>query len=140
MDPASITALVGACANLAKLTYTGLHSAYNAQQQYTNIQSSVTSLLNKLNSISFSLSLLETWSVNAESSRSGSTLRTHLKSAIASCEFVISGINAKGKQSENLSTSDKIKVLWNSDVIKAFEGDLDSQIQALTLLLHTVQL
>jgi hypothetical protein len=140
MDPASITALVGACANLAKLTYTGLQSAYNAQQQYTNIQSSVTSLLNKLNSISFSLSLLETWSVNAEDARSSSTLRTHLKSAIASCEIVIAGVNAKVKQSENLSTADKVRVLWNSDVIKAFEGDLDSQIQALTLLLHTVQL
>jgi hypothetical protein len=140
MDPGSITALVGTCANLAKLTYTGLQSAYTAQQQYINIQSSVTSLLNKLNSISFSLSLLETWIVNAEDAKSGSTLRKHLKGAITSCEFVIVGINAKVRQSENLSTADKIKVLWNSDVVKAFEGDLDSQIQALTLLLHTMQL
>jgi hypothetical protein len=35
MDPAAITGLVGACATLAKLTFMGLQSEYNAQQQYT---------------------------------------------------------------------------------------------------------
>jgi subtilase family serine protease len=125
---------------VVKLTFTGLQRAYNVQQQYTNIQSIVTSLLGKLNSNLFSLSLLETWSSNAETAKSSPALVSHLKGTITSCEFVIAGINAKVKQSANLSVSDKVKVLWNSDVMKAFESDLDSQIQALTLLLHIVQL
>lgn len=140
MDPASFTAVFGACASLTKLTCAGLQSAYNVQQQYTNLQSSVTSLLSKLNSVSFSLSLLETWSLNSQVAESSPALQTHLKAAVTSCNFVISGINAKLKHSEDLSVADKLRVLWNNDVIKAFDSDLDSQIQALTLLLHTAHL
>jgi hypothetical protein len=113
---------------------------YNAQQQYANVQSSFNSLLNKLNSVSFPLSLLETWSSHAENANLTPVFLPHLKSTITSCEFVISGINAKTKQPESLSRPDKLKALWNNDVIKAFEADLDSHIQALTLLLHTMQL
>jgi hypothetical protein len=113
---------------------------YNAQQQYANVQSSFNSLLNKLNSVSFPLSLLETWSSHAENANLTPVFLPHLKSTITSCEFVISGINAKTKQTESLSRPDKLKALWNNDVIKAFEADLDSHIQALTLLLHTMQL
>jgi hypothetical protein len=91
MDPVSITGLVGACANLAKLTITGLQSAYNAQQQCSNIQSSVTSLLSKLNSISFSLGLLKTWSSHSVNAHLSPALLPHLKSTITSCEIVIFG-------------------------------------------------
>jgi hypothetical protein len=54
--------------------------------------------------------------------------------------LLYSGTNAKTKQAEKLSVSEKLKALWNNDVINALEADLDSQIQALTLLLQAIQL
>jgi hypothetical protein len=142
MDPATIISLVGGCISLAKITVTTIHSAYELKDKFDNVEYSVQGLISKLNSIQFSLSMIENWARHGEGRKANNPeLFAHLESSIRSCTVVISGINAKVSQKDDKpGVKDRLRFVWNDSLVKGFESDLDSQISAIQFLLITTQL
>jgi hypothetical protein len=141
MDPASIVSIVGASLGIAKTAISSIQHLYELKETYAYIDLSIAGLLFKLQSITFSLITLEKWAQNTSSRGGNAELLQQLGLSIQSCNSVIACIDVKVKDvAAKADAWNKIKHLWNEDVVRGFERDLDSQISALQLLLQTAQL
>jgi hypothetical protein len=138
MDPFTILSTIGTCMTVLKVTVSGVQSVWELKKQYDQVDLNVAGIRSKLQSIQFSLSLLEKWIRNGGGD---AELVVQLQSSIHTCSVVVAGINAEIRgASEPASIKDKLKLLWNENVVLEIERKLDSQINALSFLLNTVQL
>jgi hypothetical protein len=138
MDPFTILSTIGTCMSVLKVAVGGVQSIWELKKQYDQVDISVAGIRSKLQSVQFSLSLLERWVRNGGGD---AELVTQLQSSIHTCSVVVSGINAEIRgASEPASLRNKLKLLWNENVVIEVERKLDSQINALSFLLNTVQL
>jgi hypothetical protein len=141
MDPVTILSTIGTCMSIAKLTVSGLHSLCELKQKYDDVDLSVNGIVFKLQSIEFSLSLLENWARDGKGRDADAKLVKQLELSIQSCVAVISGIHTKATAgAEATGMKDKLRFLWNENTVRDFERDLDSQITAFNFLLTTTQL
>jgi hypothetical protein len=142
MDPLSILSIVGTSLSIAKVTITSIQHLYELKEKYSYVDLSVSGLLFKLQTITYSLATLERWAQDRGGTQhSNHDLVVQLEISIQSCTSVISCIDLKVKDaSGKASVWEKIKHVWNEEVICGFERDLDSQMNALQLLISTAQL
>jgi hypothetical protein len=138
MDPFTILSTIGTCMSVLKVTISGVQGIWELKKQYDQVDINVAGIRSKLQSIQFSLSLLGKWARNGGGD---AELVIQLQSSIHTCSVVVAGINAEIEgASEPAGLRDKLKLLWNENVITEIERKLDSQINALSFLLNTVQL
>jgi hypothetical protein len=140
MDPVAILAIVGSSIGIAKVTIASVQRLYELKERYTYMKLNVPSLVSKLLSISCSLSALECWAQNhGGSDLANPNLIGRLEHSVRSCIRIMGFIDLKVKAIEGVGTWKKIKHIWNEKLIQGLEKDLDGQINALQLLLMTVQ-
>jgi hypothetical protein len=121
-----------------KVTITGVQSIWEQKKLYDQVDTNVEGIKSKLQSMQFSLSLLEKWVRNGGGDEE---LVIQLESSIKTCSVVVAGVHTEIKSTaETAGMMDKLKYLWNENTIKEIERKLDSQINALSFLLNTVQL
>jgi hypothetical protein len=142
MDPISILSVVGSSLSITKVTISGVQQLSQLKERYDNVPLRVSGVITKLQLISFSLSTLDSWAKARQGSNTENLdLVVQLEASIKSCESVISCIHVKVSGAiAKENTWERVKHVWNENTIRNFENDLDHQINALQLLLHTAQL
>jgi hypothetical protein len=142
MDPASTISLVGTCLRLCQTTIGSIKATCEIKEAYDRAPTSINGLLSKVNAIVFCLVELETWVQRVEedytTADSERSLLHHLREIAKSCTVVIEGIRAKVPDLvRRARRRERLRFLWNEDTLKSYQQDLDSQINALRLLLET---
>ena len=142
MDPTSTISLVGTCLRLCQITIRSIKAAYEIKDAYNKAPKSINGLLSKVNAIVYCLQGLETWvqKVGEDYTNTDSecSLLHHFREMVKSCTVVIEDIRAKVPDlMRRARKRDRLRFLWNEDTLKSYQQDLDSQINALRLLLET---
>ena len=142
MEPASIVGLISASAALAKLAFLGIRELQMAHETYRDTEYSVDGVLSKLSVLRFSLGNLEIWGRSISSDEAAADLLIQLEVSITECTRVMTGIIAKLKPppQEGFTFRDKARFTWNKSTLKECESELDSQMQAMQLLLQVAEL
>lgn len=142
MDPGSIVALIGSSANIAKLAFTTIQDLQKIQTTYRDAEYTARGLLTKLGVVSFSLGSLELWGRSISiSHQAASDLLLQLELSIQECTRVVTGIVSKLQPpTGEFRARDRARFAWERSTLKECESELDSQMQALQLLLQVAEL
>ena len=138
MDPAAVIGLLASCLTIASKTVSSLNDVYTLYQQYSSTHIEIQSLLGRVESVNTALSGLKRWKEKPSLRRFDAI--NSLESAIVSCSTVLCEIKKHAEKTKSEGVTAKIRHIWNKEFIKGFSDDMDSQINALNLLLLSIAL
>jgi len=141
MDPASIVGLVASCLSLAEKAVKTIHGGWELYTKFKDAEQSVGTLVMRLETIQSALVVLKSWIQSYLSKQDAAIeLVRSLERAIRGCFMVLTAVQELVEGLENKKTREKICYLWNEATINSQAGNLDSQVNALNLVVGIMQL
>jgi hypothetical protein len=141
MDPATVIGLISGCLSIATTTVNTIKSLSGLKEQYARIEQDMSLLSGRINTICAALYNIDKWARKSQAKDIiASPTGPCLESSIHSCMIVISGVEEHAQAVSSLKVRDKIKHLWNKDTLTELSQSLDCQINALQLLVSTINL
>ncbi|KAE9373187.1 hypothetical protein N431DRAFT_455978 [Stipitochalara longipes BDJ] len=138
MDPATVIAMVGSGLTIATKTLKTLNEICD---KLKNVGQNVQLIVAKLSSIRAALIQLQILVKDGSTMRFMTPqLRADLVSAINPCTIVMKGIEQHISLVNKGWFNGKARYFWDEGIINEQSGHLDSQVQALSLLLQVIQL
>ncbi|EPE28390.1 Protein kinase-like (PK-like) [Glarea lozoyensis ATCC 20868] len=141
MDPATVIGLISGCLSIATTTVNTIKSLSGLKEQYARIEQDMSLLSGRINTICAALYNIDKWARKSQAKDIiASPTGPCLESSIQSCMIVISGVEEHAQAVSSLKVRDKIRHLWNKDTLTELSQSLDCQINALQLLVSTINL
>jgi hypothetical protein len=141
MDPTSIIGLISGCLSIATTTLNTINTLRALKGQYERIERDMSLLSGSINTISAALYNIDKWARHSQAKIIiASPTGSNLESSIQACMIVISGVEEHVEAVKSLKVKDKIKHLFNKDTLTELNQSLDHQINALQLLVSTINL
>ncbi|KAK4221953.1 hypothetical protein QBC38DRAFT_460922 [Podospora fimiseda] len=146
MEPLSITSLVGTCFSLLAVVAKTIKSLHDLRSNFREVDSDLRHLFSRISTVQTSVQTLQRWlDTGPATLQNNHQLMTALEQSLGDCIVVVSAIE-KHLSRINFSVSSgtaakaRLKHLWKAEEVSKHERTLGYQIQALMLLLHSMQM
>lgn len=140
MEPVTIVSLISACMGVTKGAIDAIQGLDRARQIYGDAKATMKAIEAKLGTLDFALMMLKAWSEQLAARPLFPGFLDQLSVQIRGCLKVISAVRTKVETKDDLGKKEKGRFVWNQSRIRDLERDLDSQVQALQMLLVVSQL
>jgi hypothetical protein len=144
MDPLTILGGVGAAAGIIATITKTIKGLSDLQTKYTNADMSIRQLMRQLMVIKASLIQIQDWTENLRSSPRERELVEAFTISLDGCQEAMEAMCEEvTKLVQDAMAGDRrmmrARYVWNEETMRDHQGRLDSQVQALQLLLSAVQ-
>jgi hypothetical protein len=139
MDP-TLTLVVG-CLTVAEKTIKTIHNGWELYTKFQDTGQSVSALVMRLETVDSALTVLQKW-LESYLRKSNAVIEmvTCLERAIRGCHMVLLGPEKLVEEVKGATTRERLKYLWNEQVINGHANNLDSQVNALNLVIGIMHL
>ena len=142
MDPFTIVGLVASCLSIADKTTKAIHGGWELFTKYRDAKLSISTLLGRLETVTSALAALKglvDYCIDNQGVAAAELLQS-LERAVRGCHVVLAGLRELVEGLKQVKAMDKFKLLWNESTIQIQADNLDSQVNALNLVLNIMQM